>query len=71
MRDKVPPILKTILIKIQLHATVHILIYLLQSSSTCFWCLPHPFSGVLKTVTAASGTGHNIGTPTSFHRGLS
>ena len=30
---------------------------------------PHPSSGVLKTVTAASGTGHNIGTATSFQRG--
>jgi len=28
-----------------------------------------PSSGVLKTVTAASGTGHNIGTPTSLQRG--
>jgi len=26
---------------------------------------PHPSSGVLKTVTAASGTGRNIGTATS------
>jgi len=25
----------------------------------------HPSSGVLKTVTAASGTGHNIGTATA------
>ena len=30
----------------------------------------HPSSGVLKTVTAASGTGHNIGTATSLQRGL-
>jgi len=30
----------------------------------------HPSSGVLKTVTTASGTGHNIGTATSFQRGL-
>ena len=30
---------------------------------------PHPSSGILKTVTAASGTGHNIGTATSFQRG--
>ena len=30
---------------------------------------PHPSSGVLKTVTAASGTGHNIGTATSLQRG--
>jgi len=29
----------------------------------------HPPSGVLKTVTAASGTGHNIGPATSFQRG--
>jgi len=28
---------------------------------------PHPSSGVLKTVTAPSGTGHNIGTATSLH----
>jgi len=33
-------------------------IYLLQNHSTCFGCLPHPSSGVHKTVTAASGTGH-------------
>ena len=26
----------------------------------------HPLSGVLKTVTAASGTGHNIGAAISF-----
>jgi len=30
----------------------------------------HPSSGVLKTVTAASGTGHNAGTATSLQRGL-
>jgi len=30
---------------------------------------PHPSSGVLKSVTAASGTGHNIGTATSLQRG--
>ena len=30
----------------------------------------HPSSGVLKTVTAASGTGHNIGAATSLQRGL-
>ena len=29
----------------------------------------HPSSGVLKTVTAASGTGHNIGTATYLQRG--
>jgi len=31
----------------------------------------HPSSGVLKTVTAASGIGHNIGTATSLQRGQS
>ena len=29
----------------------------------------HPSSGMLKTVTAASGTSHNIGPATSFQRG--
>ena len=29
----------------------------------------HPSSGVLKTVTAASGTGHNTGRATSLQRG--
>ena len=38
-------------------------IYLLQSHSTCFGLSQHPSSGVLKTVTASSGTGHNTGTP--------
>ena len=31
----------------------------------------HPSLGVLKTVTAASGTGHDTGTATSLQRGLS
>ena len=30
----------------------------------------HPASGVVKTVTAASGTGHNTGTATSLQRSL-
>jgi len=30
----------------------------------------HTSSGILKTVTAASGIGHNIGTATSLQRGL-
>ena len=30
----------------------------------------YPSSGVLKTVTAVSGTGHNTGTATSLQRGL-
>ena len=35
-------------------------IYLLQNHSTCFGFPPHPSSGVHKTVTATSGTGHSI-----------
>jgi len=38
-------------------------IYLLQNYSTCFGCPSHPSSGVHKTVTAASGTGHSIRVP--------
>ena len=44
-------------------------IYLLQSLYM-FRVSQHPLSGVLKTVTAASATGHNIGTATSLQRGL-
>jgi len=36
-----------------------------------FRATQHPSSGVLKTVTAASGTGHNTGTATSLQRGRS
>jgi len=57
------------LIKIQPDATVcrylftAKLLYMFRVSQ-------HPSSAVLKTVTAASGTGHNIGTATSLQRGL-
>ena len=43
-------------------------IYSLQSHSTRFGASQHPSSGVLKTVSATSGIGHN-GTATSFQRG--
>ena len=42
---------------------------LLQDHSTCFGCLPHASSGVHKTLTTASGTGHNIGAASSLQRG--
>jgi hypothetical protein len=42
----------------------------LLQSHYMFRVSQHPSSGVLKTVTAASGTGHNIGTATSLQRGL-
>jgi len=57
------------LIKIQPYATVcrHLFI----AKSLCIFRVSlHPSSGVLKTVTAASGTGHNTGTATSLQRGL-
>ena len=44
-------------------------IYLLQNLSTFFGCPSHPSSGVHKTVTAASGTGHSIWAMTFFQRG--
>jgi len=57
------------LIKIQPDATV--CRYLFTAKSLyLFRVSQHPSSGVLKAVTAASGTGHNIGTATSLQRGL-
>ena len=57
------------LIKIQPDATV--CRYLLIAKSLyMFRVSQHPSSGVLKTVTATSGTGHNTGTATSLQRGL-
>ena len=46
-------------------------VYLLQKNySTCFGCLSHPSSGVHQTVTAASGTGHNVRATAIRQRGL-
>jgi len=57
------------LIKIQPDATV--CRYLFTAKSLyMFRVSQHPPSGVLKTVTAASGTGHNTGAATSLERGL-
>jgi len=57
------------LIKIQPDARV--CRYLFTAKSLyMFRVSPHPSSGVLKTVTTASGTGHNTGTSTSLQRGL-
>ena len=55
--------------KIQLDATVRSPNYFTAKSVYMFRVSQHPSSGVLKTVNAASGTGHNIGTATSLHRG--
>jgi hypothetical protein len=57
-----------ILIKIQPDATVCRYLFTAKSLYV-FRVSEHPSSGVLKTVTAASGTGHNIGTATSLQRG--
>jgi len=58
-------IITPILIKIQPDATACSLIYFVTKSLYMFRVSQHPSSGVLKTVNAASGTGHNIGTATS------
>ena len=47
-----------ILIIVQRDATQSSLFIILHVHSTCFGCQPHPSSGVHKTVTTASGTGH-------------
>jgi len=58
-----------VLIKIQLDATECSLVYFTAKSLYMIRVSQHPSSGVLKTVTAASGTDHNIGTATSLQRG--
>ena len=57
------------LIRIQPDATVGRYLFTAKSLYM-FRVSQHPSSGVLKTVTAASGTGHNTGTATSLQRGL-
>jgi len=59
----------SMLIKIQPDATV--CRYLFTAKSLyMFRASRHPSSGVLKTVTTATGTGHNTGTATSLHCSL-
>ena len=49
----------------------HKAVYLLFCKfTTCFGCQPHPSSGVHKTLTTASGTGHIFCAATSLQRGL-
>jgi len=59
----------SLLIKIQPGATVCRYLFTAQLLYM-FRVSQHPSSGVLKTVTAAYGTSHNIGTATSLQRGL-
>jgi len=61
--------LGSMLIKIQPDATVCRYLFTAESLYM-FRVSQHPSSGVLKTVTAASGTGHNTGKATSLQRGL-
>ena len=58
-----------ILITVQRDATQSSLFIILQVHSTCFGCQPHPSSGVHKTVTTASSTGHTFCAATSLQRG--
>jgi len=51
-------IVQSTLIIVQRDATQSSLFIILQVDSTRFGCQPHPSSGVHKTVTTASGTGH-------------
>jgi len=57
-----------VLIKIQPDPTVCRYLFTVKSLYM-FRVSQHPSSGVLKTVIAASGTGHNTGTATSLQRG--
>ena len=57
---------KYILIIVQWDATQTSLFIILQVRCTCFRCQPHPSSGVHKTVTTASGTGHIFCAATSL-----
>jgi len=45
-------------------------VYLLQNYSTCLGFPSHPSSGALKTLTAASGTGHSNIATNFLQRGL-
>ena len=57
----------SILIIVQRDATQSSIFIILQVHSTCSGCQPHPSSGVHKTVTTASGTGHIFCAATSLH----
>ena len=59
----------SILIIVQRDATQSSLFIILQVHSTCFRYQPHPSSGVHKTVTTVSGTGHIFCAAASLQRG--
>ena len=64
-------ILRLILIIVERDATQSGLFIILQLHSTCFGCQAHRSSGVHKTVTTASGTGHIFVQLPSHQRGKS
>jgi hypothetical protein len=53
--------------KVQFDATICRHLFTAESPYM-FRASQHPSSGILKTVTATSGIGHNTGTATSFQR---
>ena len=59
----------SVLIVVQRDATKSGLFIILQVHCTCFGCQLHPSAGVHKSVTTASGTGHNFCAATSLQRG--
>jgi len=63
---------KLILVIVQRDATQNSLFIILRGHYKCFGCQPHPSSGVSgvhKTVTTVSGTGHIFCAATSLQRG--
>ena len=54
---------------VQQDATQSSLFIILQVHSTFIGCQPHPSSGVHKTITTASGTGHIFCAATSLQHG--
>jgi len=58
-----------VLIIVQRYATQSSLFIILQVHCTCFGCQSHPSSGVHKSVSIASGTGHIFCAAASLQRG--
>ena len=65
-----PFVINTSWVLLQIQPDAKVCRYLFTAKSLyMFRVSQHPSSGVLKTVTAASSTGHNTGTATSLQRG--
>ena len=59
----------SVLIIVERDATQSSLFIILQVQSTCFGCQQYPLSGVHRTVTTASSTGHIFCAATSLQSG--